>query len=108
MKTPSPTRNPTVGDVLLRLVLAAATATALTALRCPANAQMPGAGNPAVQAAIANCKADRQKFCADVTPGGGRILKCLTQNADALTPACRTALNDARAATAPGASAAPK
>ncbi|EJW12381.1 hypothetical protein A33M_2144 [Rhodovulum sp. PH10] len=38
------------------------------------------------------CRGDYQKLCASVSPGGGRILKCLESNADQLTPACKAAL----------------
>lgn len=78
---------------------------AIAVMTTAAPAQMPGgANNPAVQAAMSACKEDRAMFCASVAPGGGRIARCLMDHADALTPQCRTALNEAR--TAMGASAA--
>lgn len=39
------------------------------------------------------CKADYQRLCRGVQPGGGRIIKCLQDQGDKLTPACRTALS---------------
>ena len=35
------------------------------------------------------CKADATKFCKDVKPGGGRILKCLKGHEAELSPACK-------------------
>jgi hypothetical protein len=41
------------------------------------------------------CKGDYQKYCKDVTPGGGRIIACLVKQNDKLTPACQKVLADA-------------
>jgi len=37
----------------------------------------------------AACMGDFQKLCAGTKPGGGRVLACLAQQKDKLTPACR-------------------
>lgn len=42
------------------------------------------------------CKADYDRFCSKVRPGGGRILQCLQDHVGDLTPACRAALPAAR------------
>lgn len=81
-------------------------AIAVATTAAPAQTMPGGANNPAVQAAMSACKEDRAMFCASVAPGGGRIARCLMDHADALTPGCRTALNEAR--TAMGSSAAPR
>jgi hypothetical protein len=44
------------------------------------------------------CRADYNQFCKSVTPGGGRIVKCLADNTDKLSPSCKTAMADAKAA----------
>jgi hypothetical protein len=35
------------------------------------------------------CRADIQKFCADVKPGGGRVAACLKKHDAELSPACK-------------------
>jgi cysteine rich repeat protein len=41
------------------------------------------------------CMGDYQKYCKSVTPGGGRIIACLSKESDKLTPACRKVLAEA-------------
>jgi hypothetical protein len=38
------------------------------------------------------CKADFEKYCQGVEPGGGRIIECLSQHMDKLTPECQAAV----------------
>jgi hypothetical protein len=38
------------------------------------------------------CKQDMDKFCKNIEPGDGRILRCLTLSEDKLTPACKKQL----------------
>ncbi len=35
------------------------------------------------------CKAAREKFCKDVKPGGGAIMKCLKEHDKDLSPECK-------------------
>ena len=42
------------------------------------------------------CQDDVQKFCADVQPGGGNILKCLHQHHDELSKSCQDQMAQAR------------
>lgn len=37
-----------------------------------------------------NCKQDVEKFCSDVEPGQGRLVRCLRQHKDQLSDACKT------------------
>jgi hypothetical protein len=39
------------------------------------------------------CKADYEKYCSGVTPGGGRIIVCLNKQRDALSDACKKVLD---------------
>jgi hypothetical protein len=41
------------------------------------------------------CMGDYEKFCKGTTPGGGRIIACLSKSSDKLSPACRKVLADA-------------
>src|SRR5579862_6125266 len=43
----------------------------------------------------AGCTADVQRLCANVPPGGGRILACLRQHKDALSDRCKQAAQQA-------------
>jgi Curli production assembly/transport component CsgG/Cysteine rich repeat len=44
------------------------------------------------QRAAADCKADMQRLCKDVRPGGGRLFACLKEHTGDLSPACRADL----------------
>ena len=43
----------------------------------------------------AACKADYDKHCKGVMPGGGRVLACLSKHNDALSAACKKVVADA-------------
>jgi Cysteine rich repeat len=45
---------------------------------------------------LRTCRADRYRFCADVPPGGGRIIMCLAENAANVSPDCAGVLAAAR------------
>lgn len=60
---------------------------------------MPVAAQAAFTAAQRDaCKADYETFCRDVIPGGGRIVKCLRDNAAKLRERCRAAVAEDAAA----------
>jgi hypothetical protein len=44
------------------------------------------------------CTEEIRTFCADVQPGGGRILQCLKNNEAKLSPACTGRVNDLQGA----------
>ena len=48
----------------------------------------------AVRAQEIPCTEEIRTFCADVQPGGGRILQCLKDNASKLSPACTGRVSD--------------
>ena len=39
------------------------------------------------------CKADYDKFCAGIAPGGGKIIACLNAKRDQLSATCKAALD---------------
>ncbi|WP_454648388.1 cysteine rich repeat-containing protein [Bradyrhizobium liaoningense] len=39
------------------------------------------------------CKADYDKFCAGIAPGGGRVVACLNGKRDQLSDTCKAALD---------------
>ena len=49
------------------------------------------------RAAAMACRGDYQKLCADVQPGGGRILACLKAHQPALSAPCAAAMSKAEA-----------
>jgi hypothetical protein len=54
-------------------------------------ADLASSGSPRVA-----CKADVEKLCSGVQPGGGRIGACLKQNEAQVSTACKDALSKAR------------
>ena len=60
---------------------------------------------PAGQGPRAACKADVEKWCSGIEPGGGRIVACLRQNDAQLSAPCKEALAKARARKPPDAPA---
>ena len=42
------------------------------------------------------CKADVEKFCKDIKPGGGRIIACIKSNKDRLSQECKDEIAKAR------------
>jgi Cysteine rich repeat len=61
-------------------------------------AQNPGGQNPGQNRPRGEgqgqgvCQADRQRFCANIQPGQGRIAQCLNQNKAQLSAPCRQKL----------------
>jgi hypothetical protein len=73
--------------------LVAALCAALILISLPrdgaAQTSLPGERARAVRMA---CAADYERFCRDVPPGRGRILRCLSRHADVVTQPCFQAL----------------
>jgi Cysteine rich repeat len=80
------------------VLLAAMTIASLigTIAVAPAQTAVPQMKSQAM-ALAAMCKADYDRLCQGVQPGGGRILSCLNANAEKLSASCRGALPDASA-----------
>jgi hypothetical protein len=43
---------------------------------------------------VNECREDLTKFCADMKPGEGRLLKCIEKNDAKVTPRCKSAMKD--------------
>jgi len=73
------------------LIASLCVAVALASLPLAAAAQdfLPGERARAVRMA---CATEFQRFCRDVPPGGGRILRCLSRHADLVSQPCFQAL----------------
>ncbi len=71
------------GIVLAALLVAAAS---------PAWAQATSDQRERARAVAKACRADAQKFCKGVEPGGGRLLACLQAHETELSANCRTML----------------
>ncbi len=82
-----------------RSILVAATfgATASWGTTATAQTQLPQEMRTQAMSLAEVCKADYERLCHDVQPGGGRILGCLSASAEKLSPACRGALPNAQA-----------
>jgi len=39
------------------------------------------------------CRADYSRLCSGISPGGGRVRKCLNDNFDVLSAACKQAVS---------------
>ncbi len=53
------------------------------------------AGQSLVETVANGCKVEIEKYCAQVTPGEGRVLACLYAHGDKLSAKCEFALYDA-------------
>jgi hypothetical protein len=88
--------------------LRAATFALALAAAAPALAQAPMAnvtdvgGGGGRGGAMKACRADHEKYCADVEKGGGRVMKCMREHAGQLSPGCKSALQSMRAARQAG------
>jgi len=65
----------------------------------PAAAQAMPSGTTLRQA----CAGDVRKLCPGIAPGGGRIQKCFVEKYEQVSPACKSAMDEARAMKANGA-----
>lgn len=48
-------------------------------------------------ATLSHCKADAERICPGVTPGGGKIIGCLKQHQDDVSVGCAKALKAIKA-----------
>ena len=62
------------------------------------------ADQPSSTGPRAACKADVEKLCSGVHPGGGRIVACLKQNEAQISATCKDAIAKERGRKAPSTS----
>ena len=62
----------------------------LPAVSSPALAELPSRAQFA--AVMQACRSDFIRYCADVPPGGGAVLRCFAEHAGEVSPSCRKAL----------------
>jgi hypothetical protein len=67
--------------MLIRLITASLLSLALASLAGPT--QTAKAANP-----LAYCKADAERLCPGVEPGGGRLIGCLKQHENEVSVGC--------------------
>jgi hypothetical protein len=58
---------------------------------------------PASGQLVAACRGDVQKLCQGMAPGGGRLIRCLEENAAKLSAGCKEAIGAGGAAGSGGA-----
>jgi cysteine rich repeat protein len=87
-------RSPFAGSILVAVMIGA---TASWSTVASAQTQVPLEMRSKAMSLAQICRTDYERHCHDVQPGGGRILGCLSANAEKLSPACRGALPDAQA-----------
>ncbi len=51
---------------------------------------LPSLELPASAQEASPCAKDFAKYCSQVTPGGGRLVRCYEENKNSMSPACRT------------------
>ena len=51
----------------------------------------------AMKGVHAACHEDAQKFCSDITPGKGAMMKCMTEHKDEVSQACKDKLENMKA-----------
>ena len=79
----------------------------ISTLVLSANAALAADPSPAGGPRTA-CRADVEKLCPDVQPGGGRIAACLKKNEAQVSAACKDAIASARQRRAPQAPSSPQ
>ena len=74
---------------------AGAPASAQTRLKIELQTQVTPQMRAEAMAIMQACRADYDRLCSDVIPGGGRILACLRANILELSPGCLQAIPEA-------------
>jgi hypothetical protein len=93
----NPSNGPRVASARLGILLGVTIAAlAFGSILAVAQTKIPEAmRNQAISVAQV-CRADYDRLCSNIRPGGGRILACLSANIQGLSEPCRAALPDAK------------
>lgn len=75
----------------------AAAAAILVASQAQAFEGWGGPGIVALRGGMRDCGADIATICQGVVPGGGRIIQCLVNRRESLSPSCRARIDEALA-----------
>jgi hypothetical protein len=62
-----------------------------------ADDNVPPASPPPAASPQEACAPDIKRFCADIDPGQGRVVRCLRDHESQLSPSCKAARTSARA-----------
>lgn len=90
------TSNQTSEVQIMRVPFALLLMTVLTAPVLAAEAPARDSGNAAREGQPRVCHDDIQKFCGQVKPGEGRIIRCMKENQKNFSPACKTEMEKHR------------
>jgi Cysteine rich repeat len=71
----------------------------LTGLPPAAGAAEDSGTQALMREAWRDCAADRKAYCSGVAIGGGRIVNCLIENADKVSPVCRKHVDAVKSAS---------
>ena len=74
--------------ITVRALAALAVASAASPVASIAQTQIPPEMRSEAMALMQVCRADYDRLCGGVLPGGGRILACLQSHANQLSPGC--------------------
>jgi hypothetical protein len=81
-----------------RLLATLGLVTALTAAAITPAAAQAAMGDPVRKQVREACEADFKALCEGIRPGGGRVLQCLEEHREQVSPACISALEQAKTA----------
>jgi hypothetical protein len=90
--------NHSVVFSLMKLI--AMSSLALATLWVAASASASASAAATERATMQVCRADAQKLCTGVSPGGGRIAGCLRETESKLSPGCKAQLGKLEACAA--------